>query len=79
MHDYEDSRMIIKSMTNRHCVYKVTSGMPDGTLLVFAPVRSREEADAIQKHGYTRIFACCPSMSYPAKEWIAADPGFWNP
>jgi hypothetical protein len=27
----------------------------------------------------TMIFAVDPKMSYPAKDWIASDPGFWNP
>lgn len=27
----------------------------------------------------THIFALSPSMSYPAKEWIQADPDFWTP
>jgi hypothetical protein len=25
------------------------------------------------------IFAVSPKMSYPPKEWVAKDPGFWAP
>jgi hypothetical protein len=29
--------------------------------------------------GETQIFSFSPAMSYPSKEWIAADPGYWKP
>jgi hypothetical protein len=70
-------------------VYQVVSGMTDGMFLVITPLRSVEEAgDELQKgpgatssaaiiSSETQLFALNPSMSYSAKEWMAADPEFW--
>ncbi len=68
-HDYEDARMIIQAMPDKHFVYAVTSGMPEGTLLVLTPVDSRQEAAEVQKRNATMasetyLFERAPAMSY---------------
>jgi hypothetical protein len=52
----------------------------DGTLFVFSPARTRKQADrlAASTPGST-IVTIRPSYSFPAKDWIAADPQFWRP
>lgn len=77
-----------------HFVYQVVSGGEEGTYLVFTPFISLREAEAfgqLHDRGFdyvplragmravTSLFAVRPAMSYPAKEWIAADPDFWSP
>jgi hypothetical protein len=51
----------------------------DGTLFVLSPARTRKQADhlAASSPGST-IVAIRPSYSFPAKDWIAADPRFWG-
>jgi hypothetical protein len=43
----------------------------------------RKKADEFQSQGLEsaelQIFAFSPKMSYPSKEWIAAEPDFWAP
>jgi hypothetical protein len=49
----------------------------DGTRFVIVAARTRKEADAAAGPN-ARVFAVRPSWSYPAEEWIAADPEFWR-
>jgi hypothetical protein len=52
----------------------------DGTRFIVITTRTRDEADvAAQIAGSeSRVFAVRPSWSFPAKEWVAADPVFWR-
>jgi hypothetical protein len=52
--------------------------MPDSTLYVFKPLRTREEADAAAKNRNGQVFAIRPNWSMPAQDWVAADPEFWR-
>jgi hypothetical protein len=53
----------------------------DGTRFVLLPVKTRPEADAkaAAAGSEARVFAVRPYWSMPAKEWVAADPVFWQP
>jgi len=93
-------------LTDIHSVYDVSTGMQDGTFLIFTPAGSLEEAGTSRiTHGRrfdealgaqaaarmhelmrtavlsseTNIFAIHPGISFPAKEWVDADPDFWKP
>ena len=51
----------------------------DGMRVVIAPSETREAADAMAAAaGPATILAVRPSWSFPAPEWIAADPLFWR-
>lgn len=52
----------------------------DGTRLVIAPSETREDADAAKAAAgpEATILAVRPSWSFPAAEWVAADPLFWR-
>ena len=52
----------------------------DGTRFIITSTRTREEADAptARAAGETNVFAVRPSWSFPAQDWIAADPVFWQ-
>jgi hypothetical protein len=54
---------------------------PDGTHFIVTSAQTRQEADAARARSgpESNIFAVRPSWSFPAKEWIAADPLFWQP
>jgi hypothetical protein len=94
--EYEVGQKILTSnrgragATRSHAVYQVVSGLPDGTYVIFTPLRSLRDAEtplrgggdrpasgAILNSG-TNLFSISPQMSYGAKEWITADPGFWG-
>ena len=51
----------------------------DGTFFVFSGAASQEEADrlAASTSGST-VAVVRPLFSFPAKEWVAADPDFWG-
>jgi hypothetical protein len=53
---------------------------PDGMRLVLRPARTLEEAErfASAAVGETSLLAVLPSWGMPAKDWIEADPEFWN-
>jgi hypothetical protein len=53
---------------------------PDGTRFIVTPSETREEADAAKAAAglQATILAVRPSWSFPASEWIAADPPFWR-
>src|SRR5260370_41850239 len=53
----------------------------NGTRFIVVPAQNREEADAAAAIVGTEsnVFAVRPSWSFPSKEWIAADPAFWQP
>jgi hypothetical protein len=54
--------------------------IPDGTKFVLLPAKTREEADAkvAAAGSEARVFAVRPYWSNPAKDWVAADPVFWQ-
>lgn len=51
----------------------------DGTFFVFSPARNRKQAERLAGSipGST-VAVVRPSLSFPAKEWVAADPRFWG-
>jgi hypothetical protein len=53
---------------------------PDGTRFLVTPTETRQEADAAKGSAGPEaiILAIRPSWSFPAPEWIAADPTFWR-
>ena len=53
---------------------------PDGTRFGLRPFSTREPADAAAAAigPEARVFAVRPYWGMPAKDWIAADPEFWN-
>jgi len=53
---------------------------PDGISFVVRSARTREEAEAMKVSAGqdTTVLAVRPSWSFPAAEWIAADPAFWR-
>jgi hypothetical protein len=52
----------------------------DGTSFVVRSAEAREEADAarVSDGESATVLAIRPSWSFPADEWIAADPEFWR-
>jgi hypothetical protein len=52
----------------------------DGLRFIVTPARTREAADSTQALAgpETCVLAVRPAWSFPAKEWIAADPPFWQ-
>ena len=85
--------------------YSAVYGFPDGTYIIFNPMKSAAEIDknfaagkgfeeamgeegmkklaalsaAAIESSQTNLFAFNPRMSYPADEWVKADPEFWKP
>ena len=53
----------------------------DGTKFILMPAQTRKEADAKAAvvGSEARVFAVRPYWSNPAREWVAADPAFWQP
>jgi hypothetical protein len=53
---------------------------PDGRLfsLGFRPTRAEAEVLARQLGRSARVFAIRRDLGLPAREWIAADPDFWE-
>jgi hypothetical protein len=53
---------------------------PDGTRFIVAAARTREEAEskAAKAGRDTHVLAVRPKLSFPAKEWVAADLEFWR-
>ena len=51
----------------------------DGTFFVFSRARTRKQADLLAASipGST-VVVVRPSFSFPAKDWVAADPRFWR-
>ena len=51
----------------------------DGTFFVFSPARTRKQADRLAASipGST-VVVVRRSFSFPAKDWVAADPRFWR-
>jgi hypothetical protein len=51
----------------------------DGSFFLFSPARTRKQAERLAASipGST-IVVSRPSLSFPAKEWVAADPRFWR-
>jgi hypothetical protein len=53
----------------------------DGVRFIVTPAQTRDAADAIQARAAAAesyLLAVRPSWSFPAKQWIAEDPGFWQ-
>ena len=53
----------------------------EGTRFIVRPAQSRKEADSLAAAAgsESHVFGVRPAWSFPAKEWIAADPVFWRP
>jgi hypothetical protein len=53
---------------------------PDGTLYSFSPAPSQGKAESMAagRAGDTRVFAVRPYWGMPARDWIEADPEFWQ-
>ena len=73
----------------RFLVIAVSKGRPpgagtvfeaaDGTCFVIASAGTRKEAERISASlPDSRVFAIRPSISFPAKDWVAADRQFWR-
>jgi hypothetical protein len=75
-------RFLVITLTesSRHSAGTVFEA-PDGTRFIVTSAQTRQEADAARALAgpEANIFAVRPSWSFPAKEWIAADPLFWEP
>jgi hypothetical protein len=51
----------------------------DGTFFVFSPARTRTQADRLAASiPDSTVVVARPSFSFPAKDWVAADPRFWR-
>jgi hypothetical protein len=53
----------------------------DGMRYIVRSAASQDEAQKISEAAGlddARVLAVRPRWSFPAKEWIAADPGFWK-
>ena len=52
----------------------------DGRRFIVTAAQTRDEADAARKSGGGDACICAvrPSFSFPAADWIAADPSFWK-
>lgn len=50
---------------------------PDRTYLVVRSTPTREAADRLAEPGST-VFVVRPTLSFPAREWIASDVSFWG-
>lgn len=51
----------------------------DGKLFVISSAGTRTEADRVAAStAGLMVFAVRPSLSFPAKAWVAADPEFWK-
>jgi hypothetical protein len=95
-----------KKIPDAHwATYAAVYGLPDGTYIIFNPMKSAAEIDknfaagkdfeavmgeegmkklaalsaAAIESSQTNLFAFNPRMSYPADEWVKADPEFWKP
>ncbi len=53
----------------------------EGVVFVIRSARTREDAEAMRASSgpETTVLAVRPSWSFPAADWIAADPEFWRP
>lgn len=75
-------RFLVIAVTNgaRRITGTVFEGL-DGTCVIVTSAYTRQEADAAKALAgdAADIFAVRPSWSFPAKEWSAADPLFWQP
>jgi hypothetical protein len=75
-------RLVVVTVTKRDgpldgTVFEVA----DGTRFVVVAAQTRWEADskAIVAGREARVFAVRPDWTRPAKEWVLADPEFWQP
>lgn len=51
----------------------------DATFFIFSPARTRNDADRLAAATPGSVVAVVrPSLSFPARDWIAANPRFWN-
>jgi len=76
-----EGRLLIVTMTtNPSHVDGTVFEAPDGTRFIFRSAQTREQADALLEDADpdTRILAVRPSWSFPALEWVTADPDFWT-
>ena len=73
-------RFLVIAVTNdRPCGAGSVFQAPDGTFFVFSSARTRKQADRLAASipGST-VAVVRPSFSFPAKDWVAADPRFWR-
>jgi hypothetical protein len=72
--------LVITTAKSHRTVPGTVFEAPDGTRYVVTPAHTHEEADAAHKRAAadTNVFAVRPSWSFPATEWIEADPLFWR-
>lgn len=77
-----EGRFLVIMVTKSHCAVGGTVfEAADGTRYIVSPAQTRADADrriAVAGSEST-IFAVRPPWSFPAEEWIAADPLFWKP
>jgi hypothetical protein len=73
--------LVITRTKSERRITGTTFEAPDGTRFIVTPAGSRQEADVTQAlaGAESNILAVRPSWSFPATEWIAADPPFWQP
>lgn len=51
----------------------------DGTFFVFSSARTRKQADHLAASiPSSTVVEARPSFSFPAKDWVARDPQFWQ-
>jgi hypothetical protein len=73
------ARFILVTITRDHRPVEGSAwAMPDSTLYILRPVRTRREADSLARQLTARVFAVRPNWSMPAPEWVTADPDFWR-
>src|SRR5260370_40538077 len=71
--------MVIAVSKDRHSSAGTVFQAADGPFFVFSPARTRKQADRLAASipGST-VVVIRPSFSFPAKDWVAADPRFWR-
>jgi hypothetical protein len=72
--------LAITRTKNRLTIDGTVFETPDGMRFIVTAARTREEADAKAAVAGqdTHVFAVRPEWSFPAEEWVAADPEFWR-
>ena len=76
------ARFFVVTITNSgHGIGGAAFEAGDGMRFFFRAFGSRQEAEAIavESSRDTAVFAVRPYWGMPAREWVAADPTFWDP
>jgi hypothetical protein len=73
-------RFLVITMTTRPQSRGTVFEAPDGRRFIVTSAKTPEEADAARSvaGSEANIYAVRPGWSFPAKEWVAADPLFWQ-